>query len=78
MTNDRVECPKCSGEMMQGFVPDYSYAQILVGRWHEGQAEKSFWSKTKTPSTEGIPIGAFRCQRCGFLEFYADPGFAAE
>jgi hypothetical protein len=76
--NDELKCPKCEGGMVQGFLPDNTYGGILVERWHAGQPKKSFWTGTKTPSTEGIPIGAFRCQKCGFLEFYSDPKFAAQ
>ena len=64
--------------MLQGFVPDYSYGAALVGGWQAGQPKKSFWTKTKASFDEGIPIGAYRCEKCGFLEFYADPRFAAE
>lgn len=78
MTNGKLECPKCRGTMVQGFVPDYSHAAILVGGWHPGQPQKSFWTRTKAPRVNGLPIGAFRCQRCGFLEFYSDARFAAE
>jgi hypothetical protein len=78
MSNETLQCPKCKGEMVQGFVPDYSYGAVLVGGWHEGLPEKSFWTRTKAPLLDGMPIGAFRCQKCGFLEFYADPKFAAQ
>lgn len=27
----------------------------------------------KAPRAEGVPIGAYRCQECGFLELYPDP-----
>ena len=76
--SDKLKCQKCNGEMVQGFVPDYSHAAALVGRWLEGQPKKSFWTRTKAPYEQGVPIGAFRCRNCGFLEFYANPGFAAE
>ena len=78
MITEQMKCPKCKGEMAQGFVPDYSYGAVLVGRWHAGQPKKSFWTRTKARLDEGIPIGAFRCQRCGFLEFYSDANFAAQ
>ena len=79
MTNDKLQCPKCKGEMVQGFVPDfYSHGAALVGGWHEGQPKKSFWTMAKARRSEGLPIGAFRCQKCGFLEFYSDPKFAAQ
>ena len=64
--------------MIQGFVPDFSHAAIFVGTWHEGQPKKSFWTGTKRPSLGGLPIGAFRCQKCGFMEFYSDASFAAQ
>ena len=78
MNWEQLPCPKCGGRMFQGFVPDYTYGAVIVGNWHAGQPKKSFWQRTKTPVDEGIPIGAFRCQKCGYLEFYADPKFAAQ
>lgn len=77
MTKEPMKCPKCSGAMVQGFIPDYSDGPIYVEDWIEGQPAKSFWTKTKAAKGEGIPIGAFRCEKCGFLEFYADSKFAA-
>ena len=78
MTNNKMQCPKCKGEMVQGFVPDYTQSSYFVVAWHAGQPKKSFWTRTKAPPAQGVPIGAFRCQKCGFLEFYADPKFAAQ
>jgi Domain of unknown function (DUF6487) len=77
MSKEKLMCPKCKGEMVQGFVPDYSHA-IIVGSWHQGKPKKSFWTGTKAPRADGVPIGAFRCEKCGFLEFYSDLKFAAE
>lgn len=74
MANKTMQCPKCKGEMVQGFVPDYSHA-VFVAAWHPGQPKKSFWTRTKAPLAEGVPIGAFRCEKCGFLEFFADNKF---
>lgn len=78
MTNPKKKCPKCGGEMVQGFVPDHSYGANLVARWLEGPPKKSFWNGTKAPMSEGLPIGAFCCQKCGYLEFYADTQFASK
>ena len=78
MSNETLQCPKCQGQMIQGFVPDYTEGATLVGGWHKGQPNKSFWTGTKAPLRDGMPIGAFRCQKCGFLEFYSDPKFAAQ
>jgi hypothetical protein len=71
-------CPKCRGEMVLGFVPDATHGGIRVGQWHDGPPQKSFWLGTKTGPGPGIPIGVFRCAGCGYLEFFADPKFAAE
>jgi hypothetical protein len=64
--------------MVQGFVLDHSYGAILVGTWYPGQPQKSFWTRTRKPFDKGVPIGAFRCLKCGFLEFYADAKFQAQ
>ena len=62
--------------MIQGFIPDhYSHGAMYVEGWIEGQPKKSFWTSTKAPKDEAIPIGTFRCEKCGFLEFYADAKF---
>ena len=77
-TNKKMQCQKCKGEMVQGFVADYSMGAALVASWHAGQPKKKLVGHTKAPRAEGVPIGAYRCQECGFLEFYADPKFAAQ
>ena len=62
--------------MIQGFVPDYGM-RTYVREWNEGHPKGSWWG-IKTTSEEGLFLGAFRCQNCGFLEFYADPQFSRE
>jgi hypothetical protein len=78
MMSEKSKCPKCTGEMIQGFVPDYTQGAALVLAWHQDQPKRSFWRSTKAPFLDGIPIGSFRCQKCGFLEFYANAEFAAQ
>ncbi len=64
--------------MVQGFLPDNSHGDIYISSWFEGKPEKSIWFRTKKPKKPGIPIGAFRCKSCGYLEFYSGEKFAAE
>jgi hypothetical protein len=64
--------------MIQGFIPDYAPGAKYVNSWVEGQPKRSWFEGTKVPMGGGIPIGAFRCKGCGYLEFYADEKFAAE
>ena len=65
--------------MLQGFVPDMGHgiaANVLS--WHPGHPQKAFWGVTRTEIHEKIPIGAYRCRKCGFLEFYANPEYGAK
>jgi predicted nucleic-acid-binding Zn-ribbon protein len=74
-----LQCPKCKDEMLQGFVVDFGHGNVRsVSSWIKGPPKKSFWTGTKIPSKEKVPIGAFRCKGCGFLEFYSNKGFAAQ
>ncbi len=73
-----MECPKCHAEMVQGFVADRNLAANLVASWHPGHPEKKLVGHTKAPRGKDVPMGAYRCQACGFLEFYADTRFAAQ
>lgn len=74
-----TRCPKCTGEMVQGFVVDFHAGGArLVANWVEGPPEKTFWAVTKVPDDKCIPIGTFRCLSCGFLESFARTEFAAK
>jgi hypothetical protein len=63
--------------MEQGYVLDNTVGGLLVSHWSKGAPRKSFWTETKRPDDEPVPIGTFRCSSCGYLEAYADPRFAA-
>jgi hypothetical protein len=57
--------------MCDGFVVDNSHGVYLAAAWHPGPVVKSFWWGVKLRRGEMRQIGANRCERCGFLEFYA-------
>ncbi|MGB2403199.1 MAG: PF20097 family protein [Akkermansiaceae bacterium] len=78
MTNHKIDCPKCDGQMTRGYVPDFSYASVHLGTWQRGSPRKSFFGGIKKPFKKGIPITAFRCSKCCLIEFYASDGFGAE
>jgi Domain of unknown function (DUF6487) len=72
------QCPKCRGGMEQGFVIDNSYGERIVSHRAAGAPRKSFWTGTRVEKGEKmIPIGAYRCNSCGYLEAYAKAEFAA-
>lgn len=71
-------CPKCQGTMVHGFIPDFTYGATFQSSWHEGLPKKSFWRGLKLSFGSGMPIRAFRCAGCGFLELYAGVEFGAQ
>lgn len=73
MMEPHNRCPKCNGEMEQGFILDHKdYASGFVSQWQPGEPKKSFWRGVKA-SKEGpqYEITAYRCSDCGYLESYA-------
>jgi hypothetical protein len=64
--------------MEQGFVLDQTHGGRLVSQWAAGVPLKSRWYGTKTPEAPTVPIGAYRCASCCFLEMYARDDFAAQ
>ena len=64
-----ADCPKCRGQMTQGFV----YLPDTGGRvkWVDG--EPGFWSALKSGfSRKSSDLTSRRCSQCGFVEFFAD------
>jgi hypothetical protein len=75
--NKTDNCPKCQGELVQGFIPDLAFAQAVVGHWYKGPPRTHYSGDMKVPALGGLPIAAFRCSQCGYLELYADKEYAA-
>lgn len=61
-------CPKCSGAMQMGTIPDFGHGRIYHPSWIQGQIQIGFWGNLKNPQ---YPIQACRCEKCGYLEQYA-------
>jgi hypothetical protein len=79
MATSPRQCPKCNHEMNRGFVIDNTESGgRKVAHWAAGGPRKSFWLGTKLPDEELVPIGAYRCTSCGYLELYARQDFAAQ
>ena len=66
------QCPKCNGEMKQGFILDHKdYASCVVAKWQPGEPQKSFWRGVQSKDGPHYEITAYRCTGCGYLESYA-------
>ncbi len=69
---ESMVCPKCGGEMEEGFRPNHVARYCsLPEQWMPGAPEPSFWFVTKIDSSRLRKIATFRCKGCGFLESYA-------
>ena len=78
MSVEKTQCPKCNGDMVQGFIFEIDGSIRKVSAWVEGAPEKSWWGGATVPKEKCVPVGTFRCSVCGFLESYARPEFAAK
>lgn len=75
---DRKRCPKCGGDMTQGFVLDLvDLGNFHVPNWFSGVPQRGGWQSIKVEQKKAIPIATFRCSACGFLESYAERQFDA-
>ena len=63
-------CPKCGGEMAEGFVPDLNLGPLLPF-WVVGKPETDFLGGLKVSGKDRYQIETFRCAKCGYLESFA-------
>jgi hypothetical protein len=60
--------------MHAGYVLDHGDRGARgVAQWVAGAPEKSFWMGLTTKDRAVLPVTTFRCERCGYLESYANP-----
>lgn len=65
-------CLRCGGTMETGFVADKAHYSVPgTQKWVEGPPEPSFWSGLRMKDREVIPVITFRCEKCGWLDSYA-------
>ena len=58
--------------MSEGFVLDQGhYNAKNLQKWVEGEPVKSFWYGFDTRNRDAFAVSTYRCERCGFLESYA-------
>ena len=67
MGQGEIACPKCKVPMQEGYLSE----ETRHGHWYEGRPRYFLgipmfrWAKTQ------VPIKAYRCPSCGYLESYA-------
>ena len=74
MSEIAVRCARCQGIMELGWVPDTARNRTVQSAWVPGKPEpREFFLGRIWKSDQNIPVTAFRCANCGYLEFYARP-----
>jgi hypothetical protein len=48
MSMEKLNCPKCCSEMVQGFILDLAFPYMAVSQWVEGPPKKSFFLVPKS------------------------------
>jgi hypothetical protein len=68
-------CPKCDKAMDRGHVPDVAHGQVLQSNWAPGEpASRRFFGGIKFDYDSQLPLIAYRCPKCGYVELYARAG----
>jgi hypothetical protein len=74
MKDAASKCPKCDGEMKEGFIVDRGHMRsTTVTRWHPDAPKESFWYGLSVNPARERRIAAYCCDKCGFVECYARP-----
>jgi hypothetical protein len=74
MADFHPQCPKCELSLARGYVPDAAHGGILQSSWPPGEPEpRRFIGGIKYDADHVLPLTAYRCPRCGYVEFYARP-----
>lgn len=72
MADFHPRCPKCDKPMDLGHLPDVTHGAVLTASWAPGDPEpRRFVGGIKYHPDELIPLLAYRCPTCGYVEFYA-------
>jgi hypothetical protein len=72
MADFHPRCPKCDKLMDRGHLPDAAHGHVVLSSWAPGDPEpRRFFGGIKYHAKDVIPLVAYRCPKCGYVEFYA-------
>ena len=66
-----MKCPKCEGEMEEGFTTDHVMRRVELPIWYSGIFQRTFWGGLGLRKRDSYYVRTMRCTECGFLEWYA-------
>jgi Domain of unknown function (DUF6487) len=67
MAQSTIACPKCKQPMQEGYLRE----ETRQSRWYEGPPKRWLGMTMVGWATKQLPITAYRCPSCGYLESYA-------
>jgi hypothetical protein len=73
MTEASRVCAKCGGAMTVGVVVDGLQGGQQMPYWVEGIPDENLFGSLKLRAQRAAPVVSFRCEACGYLEFFAQP-----
>ena len=74
MADFHPRCPKCEKSMDRGHIPDLAHGAVRPSAWAPGEAVgQGFLGGIKYKAKVTIPLSAYRCSACGYVELYARP-----
>lgn len=72
MPQTAPRCQKCQKTMEEGYVPDIGYGNVQLASWSPGTPEgRRYMGGIKMRTQDLLPLTAFRCPNCGYVELYA-------
>ena len=72
MADFHPRCPKCDKLMDRGHLPDAGPGHWQLSSWAPGNPEpRRFFGGIKYDADTVMPLAAYRCSACGYVEFYA-------
>ena len=69
MAQSTIACPKCNQPMQEGYLAD----ETRLAHWYEGPPRRWLGMTLVRWAKKQLPITAYRCPSCGYLESYARP-----
>ena len=67
-----LACPRCNGSLEPGYLLDEGYAKRGPIKWIEGPPTFGMWGGLRLGGRRRIDVATYRCDRCGYLESYAE------
>ena len=72
MPHDAHECPRCHKTMEPGHIPDLGHGVVAQSSWVAGLPQvRRFLGGIRYDKKALVPMTAYRCPRCGYVELYA-------